>query len=140
MPEYRLIPATETLVDKFISSLIMGKVNFRYFQKRPVNIINTHLLTLIAVEESGNPVAYGHLEKEEGTLWLGIAVADDHYNRGLGTMMMKKLIDSAKEKDETAISLSVDKNNIKAQKLYLKMGFFQTAEFLDRLTFQLKLS
>ena len=53
---------------------------------------------------------------------------------------MNRLIDLAKQNDETAISLSVDKTNLKAQKLYLNHGFQKSLETKTTALYNLRLN
>jgi len=69
------------------------------------------------------PVAYGHLDKEGDTIWLGVAVIEAYLGLGLGVLVMKKLTDFAKENNIPVIKLSVDNNNSSAISLYKKLGF-----------------
>lgn len=128
MPEYNLVDADEALLKQFLSQLTLGVKSFRYFQTRPLSIIQNHLTTLLLTDNSNQPVAYGHLEQENGTLWLGVAVADDHTGLGLGKQMMKALIDTARKAEEPTVTLSVDKDNEVAQQLYYQFGFKEVKE------------
>jgi GNAT superfamily N-acetyltransferase len=123
MPEYKLVRANEQLLQQFIMDLQEGAASFRYYKTRPLSIITHHLTTLILTNTHNYPVAYGHLEKENNVLWLGIAVADNYKGLGLGKQMMHALIDTARKKRETAITLSVDNDNKVAQQLYHQFGF-----------------
>src|SRR3954469_20095673 len=106
MPDYNLVAATEHLLQQFITHLHEGASSFRYYKTRPLNIIDKHLITLMLVDTKKHPVAYGHLEKENEVLWLGIAVADDYKGLGLGKQMMHALIKAARYQNEAAITLS----------------------------------
>ena len=64
---------------------------------------------------------------------LGIAIKKEHRGKGLGTFLMKKIFDNAKEKDITKISLSVIPKNF-ALKLYQKLGFYKVDESDDAWT------
>lgn len=111
-----------SLIDVFLNKAGSALKTFRYFQKHPKSIIKNHLITYI-ITDNDAPVCYGHLDKENNTIWLGIAVAEGAQKKGLGTMMMEKLIDFAKEKNVQEISLSVDNDNPAAIKLYKRFGF-----------------
>lgn len=106
------------LLDKFLRSNKVGGVSFRYFQKRPFNIINNHLFTCLYFEKN-KCVGYGHLDYENEKTWLGIIVADGMLGKGYGTYIIKDLISNTKND----IHLSVDKNNVRAINLYSKIGF-----------------
>lgn len=95
---------------------------FRYFASRPLTVINNHIITVV-VTENNQPIGYGHLDKEEVTIWLGIAVCETSKGRGVGKQIMRYLINSAREKQIDIIDLTVDKINVSAIKLYKKFGF-----------------
>lgn len=54
---------------------------------------------------------------------LGITVHDDYQNRGLGTLLLQRLIDIAGEKGIKKIKLDVVTHNSRAIHLYEKFGF-----------------
>lgn len=128
------------LLEQFIADAGTSLKSFRYFQKRPVDVIKNHLCTFLLVDE-GKPVAYGHLDVSdeatisancgspekiaptEKTIWLGIAVTEKYLGMGLGVIMMNQLITFAKQNGVKQIKLSVDNDNTSAIKLYEKLGF-----------------
>ena len=128
------------LLEQFIADAGTSLKSFRYFQKRPLEVIKNHLCTFLLLDE-GKPVAYGHLDvsdeatiaancgskeeiaKTEKTIWLGVAVVEKYLGLGLGAMMMNQLISFAKLNKVKEIKLSVDNDNIAAIKMYEKLGF-----------------
>ena len=112
----------EVLLHLFLSKTIRGLEKFRYFNSRSFDVLDNHVATLLLMDND-TPVAYGHLDLENGRTWLGIAVADDELGKGLGKKMLKKLLIVAEEKKVNSIFLSVDKDNAVAIKLYEKFGF-----------------
>lgn len=96
----------------------LGQEKFRYFKKRPFEVINNHKVTIL-IKEDNEILAYGHLDVDGENVWLGIMVSDFHKNKGVGTKMMSELINSYSGK----IKLSVDQDNITAINLYKKFGF-----------------
>jgi len=128
------------LLEQFIAAAGTSLKSFRYFQKRPLEVIKNHLCTFLLLDD-GEPVAYGHLDVSEEatisslcgseekiaptekTIWLGIAVAEKYVGKGLGVMMMNQLISFAKQNKVKEIKLSVDNDNTPAIKLYEKLGF-----------------
>ena len=54
---------------------------------------------------------------------LGIAVADDYQNKGLGRQLMSKLIERARRTGKKKIDLIVVQDNTRAQRLYQSFGF-----------------
>lgn len=111
------------LLNKFIARLGEGATSFRYFEKRPVEVVFDHLLAVILVDEALEPLAYGHLEREGDILWLGIAVTESQKGKGIGKQMMQYLINFAGEHNEKAITLTVDKGNTVAVRLYESFQF-----------------
>lgn len=128
------------MLQQFIDEAGSSLQSFRYFQKRPVEVIKDHLCTWLLLDE-GRPVAYGHLDvsdeatiaahcgsdkekdKTEKTIWLGIAVSEKYTGKGLGLMMMNQLISFGKQNGVKQIKLSVDNTNEAAIALYKKLGF-----------------
>jgi len=111
------------LLRRFISRIGASGSGFRYFSSRPVECISNHLVTLLGLDDAGNPVSYGHLEREEGIVWLGICVVEGHTRQGLGSKMMTVLLDFGDKAGIREIKLSVDNNNIPGIRLYEKNGF-----------------
>jgi ribosomal protein S18 acetylase RimI-like enzyme len=95
-----------------------SKTNFRYYNNRKFNVIKNHLVTILYYQDNVC-VGYGHLDKEENKVWLGIVVDEDYQNLGIGNLIMDDLL----LKHKGTIHLSVDKTNINAQKLYKKKLF-----------------
>ncbi len=118
------LPNPETEIDKFYSNLSEGRVNFRYFDKRDFSIIRSHLTSLL-VENKGQIIGYGHLEQEDGIVWLGIAIADDMTGKGLGKIMLYSLLSAGIKLGINRICLRVDLTNYNAIKLYQSFGFLK---------------
>jgi GNAT superfamily N-acetyltransferase len=92
--------------------------NFRYFEKRPLSIIQNHIYTSLYLVDN-KLVGYGHLDKENDTIWLGILVSENFRGLKIGSFIMDDLI-----KQHTGrITLSVDIQNTKAISLYKNKGF-----------------
>lgn len=122
MPFLRINEAQLGLLEHFLTKLGDGAGTFRYFAKRPAAIVLTHLYAGLLLDND-EPVAYGHLEKDGETLWLGIAVAQQQRGRGIGRQLLSHLLTVAKELNEPMVCLTVDKTNQSAIKLYEKQGF-----------------
>jgi ribosomal protein S18 acetylase RimI-like enzyme len=69
---------------------------------------------------AGEVKGFGNVDDQ--TPELAISLLKEHRNRGIGTLLMKKMIDLLKEKGYEQVSLSVDKANY-AVKMYQKLGF-----------------
>ena len=98
------------LIDKFLFQAGSSLKNFTYFEKREKSVLDNHVITYLGLIDD-IPIAYGHLDKEENKVWLGIAVAESHLGLGLGKKMMKLLIVAAKKNKLNEIYLSVFKVN-----------------------------
>lgn len=72
---------------------------------------------------NGDQKGYGYVN--DHTPELGIAVIETNRGKGIGTLLMKKLMEQALNDSYTSLSLSVDPNNMKAVQLYIKLGFKQ---------------
>jgi RimJ/RimL family protein N-acetyltransferase len=112
-------------LDRFLLSCGDSLNTFRYFSKRSFSALNDHLITLLGFDDDGTPIAYGHLDQEEGTVWLGICVAESHKGKGHGKQMINALIESGKSLKVRSIHLTVDDYNNDARKLYESTGFRQ---------------
>ena len=107
------------LLQNFIK--LNNSLNFRYYDNRNIDIIKNHLLTLIITID--NKVAgYGHLDFEDN-IWLGICILEKYRGIGIGTNIMKYLLDYCNNNNIEKIYLTVDKENIIAKNLYEKLGF-----------------
>lgn len=128
------------LLKQFIDGAGNSLKTFRYFQKRPLEVIKEHLCTFLLLDEK-TPVAYGHLDVTNEsvisehcgddksttttttTIWLGIAVSERYIGLGLGVLMMNKLIEYGRTHAVKQIKLSVDNDNGPAIGLYERLGF-----------------
>ena len=63
---------------------------------------------------------YGHIDDD--TPSLAISLYPEYRNMGIGTLLLKEMINRLKNKKYTKLSLSVQKENY-AFKMYLKCGF-----------------
>lgn len=119
----RRIDKSDALVLKqFIAAGGDSIKTFRYFDKRPIDVLDNHKLTLLGFVEE-KPVGYGHLDYEGGRTWLGIALIEGYTGKGFGKKIMDYLLTYADESNLPEIYLSVDKENIAAVSLYNKLNF-----------------
>jgi RimJ/RimL family protein N-acetyltransferase len=96
--------------------------NFRYFKKRKLDIVDSHLLSnLVFLNET--PIAYFHLEKENNLIWFGICVNKKYQKFGIGSLILNNVISFAKLNNLKSIHLTVDCENIAAINLYTKYKF-----------------
>ena len=112
----------EELLRAFIRNAGNSLSSFRYFNKRSFNVIKNHIITALIIEQDV-PVGYGHLDKDDKTVWLGIAISEKEKGRGLGLAMMDFLTSKADKALLSSLSLSVDKENTVAINLYKKFDF-----------------
>ena len=111
-----------SLINQLLEKSENSLKNFRYFNKRPIEIILTHIVTLgILLKDS--IIGYGHLEEESGKIWLGIVVTDECQGMGVGKLILTNLICQAKFMNIDKIWLSVDSSNKRALGLYMSNNF-----------------
>jgi ribosomal protein S18 acetylase RimI-like enzyme len=127
------------LVSEFWDNLKLGRSSFRYFSKRPINIVNNHLFCCVIIDAE-DIVAYGHLDPDEDRVWLGVAVSDNYVGKGFGSAMVEKLVDVAVKKNLRAIYLAVDLDNLAAKKIYVKMGFIELPDESTDSFYKMRLS
>ena len=97
---------------------------FRYYQNRPLKVINNHLLTIV-YEIEGEPVAYGHLDLEDKKIWLGVMVIESKISQGYGKKILDYLTSFITINKLKNIFLTVDQENLRASKIFKKYGFFK---------------
>ncbi len=113
-------------VKKLITKCNNGTKTFRYFDKRPFEIINNHVVCeLLFIDDE--PVGYYHIEEENDVFWFGIIVSDLHIGKGISKIIMKRAIDKSNLL-KIDLSLSVDKNNQVAFNLYKNNNFYVVKE------------
>jgi ribosomal protein S18 acetylase RimI-like enzyme len=91
---------------------------FRYFNKRKFDIIKSHTYTSLYLYDN-NVIGYGHIDNEDNKNWLGIFISEKYRNKGIGNIIMEDLLEISIDD----VYLTVDKENINAIHLYIKIGF-----------------
>lgn len=100
--------------------------NFDY--PYPPEVINflyeSHRDTFLVAEKDEDVIGFviGIVQKKEGHV-LVIAIRDDYKKKGIGTFLMKKLIDVYKKKGITRLKLEVRASNVAALSMYRNLGF-----------------
>ena len=118
------------ILKNFIQNSGDSQKTFRYYEKRDFEIISNHILTVLLFFNN-KAIAYGHLEKEDDKVWLGIMVSESEKGKGFGKVIMSYLISFCKENKFSNIFLTVDKNNLNAIFLYQKFDFKIVSEFSE---------
>lgn len=79
----------------------------------------------IVAELEGEIVGYAGMSwvLDEGHITT-IAVRSEHRRRGIGSLLLKKLIERARKESLSFLTLEVRESNVAAQNLYKKHGFF----------------
>jgi len=127
----KYVTVSENLdLKNFINNAGNSLETFRYFNKRSVESIVNHAVTILGYFND-IPVAYGHLDKENEDIWLGICVSENYKNKGFGKLIMSELIKYGNDHKIKKIKLIVDKNNINAINLYEKFNFFIVDNFKE---------
>jgi putative acetyltransferase len=119
-----------TLSEKSVSNLVPPFTRER-IEIWTSNIDYDKVLTIVAVIEEKNErrivgsasLAFNEREIYRHKAELGIAVHDDYQNMGIGTAMLKHLLDIARMKKLRKVLLLVDTGNDRAVHIYKKAGF-----------------
>jgi ribosomal protein S18 acetylase RimI-like enzyme len=88
----------------------------------------------------GFPVGAAWYRLFTSTPELAVAVVPNARGLGVGSALMRGLLERAKEDGYTALSLAVDRHNEGAIGLYRQFGFAQVAEAPDSLTLRRELT
>ena len=70
-------------------------------------------------------------DTDKSVVWFGIAVADEWHGKGVGTKLIRFVIDYCKENGYHGILLSTLYENKSAQRLYEKNGFEKIGKHRD---------
>jgi ribosomal protein S18 acetylase RimI-like enzyme len=100
---------------------------FRYFNKRAIDVIKNHIITLILIIDN-LPVGYAHIDYDDNKYWFGICILDKYQGMGYGKKMMEYIFSNEKIKNINQICLTVDKINELAINLYKKFNFYTIDE------------
>jgi len=122
----------------FLNTAGKSLESFRYFKSRGLLSIRNHLATVL-LERNGEYLAYGHLDKEDDDIWLGICVSEHKLGMGYGKQMMEYLISIAEDEGLERLVLSVDSINGPAINLYRKFGFVLSINNESTLLYELLL-
>lgn len=78
----------------------------------------------VSVDKNNKPVGYvGVFDSLDDYNIIGIAVDKNYQKKGIGSMLIKKVIDIAKQNNVKTLSLEVDEKNTTAINFYKNKGF-----------------
>lgn len=91
---------------------------------------------MLLCESDGQIVGNCHISfnsfiKTRHRATIGIAILRSHWNLGLGTLLLRELINAAAARQVCQLELDVIEGNRRATALYEKLGFCVVAEFPD---------
>ena len=112
------------LLNEFLNNSIPG--TFRYFNKRSINVIKNHIITLILIDDN-LPVGYAHIDYDD-KYWFGVCILDNYQGKGYGKKIMEYIFNHERIKNIDNIYLTVDKVNYIAISLYKKYNFYIVEE------------
>ena len=127
MTKHAIELADKRLVQDFLEGAGESLCRFRYFRTRSLEAIGSHLVTYVGTV-GGKPVSYGHLDPCDGKVWLGVCVRWDDRGKGYGRKMMRSLLSFARDHSVDKVSLSVDRDNSRAIRMYESYGFREIPE------------
>ncbi len=83
---------------------------------------------LITLYKGHLPIAWGHLDPENGKTWLGVSVAEGYTHQGNGTRIVSGACDFA---DKGGWDLHLTCNQ-ELDKWYKKFGFVRNGDYMKR--------
>jgi GNAT superfamily N-acetyltransferase len=101
-------------------------------QRRALELLlsNEHAGTVFVARENGRAIAMASLvytvstaEGGKAALFEDLIVHPDHRGRGIGTELVRFVIDEARRRGILRLTLLTDMQNERAQALYRKLGF-----------------
>jgi ribosomal protein S18 acetylase RimI-like enzyme len=102
----------------FLSKNKKSLLTFRYFNKRDLNVLGNHIYNSLYFND-GFCVGYGHLDLDDGKVWLGVITSEEFRGLGVGQFIVKDLISNY----DGEVYLTVDLDNHVAINIYKKHGF-----------------
>ena len=114
-------PLHKQYLQEFIDQSILP--TFRYYQKRSIEAVKNHILTLLDIED--NTVrGYAHIDYDDSQQrhFLGICVLPPYQKNKIGSLLLQTVLEHV-DKFRIHLYLTVDKENIIARKMYEKYGF-----------------
>jgi len=117
---------SKSLLTDFLNDSGDSLSNFRYYETRSLDVVKNHVMSFL-LYDCNICVGYGHLDREEDNIWLGICVKENYIGMGYGNIIMNQLTNS----HVGSILLSVDKVNKSAINLYKKYNFVVKSETED---------
>lgn len=128
---FLVAPGDTKILEKFITNDLPD--TFRYFRTHDVEYCIKNNKIFLAIDESGEPVGYVHIDKDNDTNWLGLCILPRAQNKNLGTRLIEEILKDSPR----PIHLTVDRDNLIAYNLYLKYGFSVCRETPQVLTMRL---
>jgi len=122
-----IIHDNKELLESFLQANIPKQ--FRYFEKRSIDAIANHKLTIVGTVCNGYnteiPISYGHIDydRDNNTNWVGICVLEEYQGNGYGKQVFQYLLDHIQKHRIENVKLTVDIDNWRALNLYLKCNF-----------------
>ena len=109
------------------------RMNKDFFTEETFSQMLEECNVLVAADENGQiagAVSYSIMDMNGAiihpfkSLWISdLVISENHRRQGIGSILMEKVKETAKENDVDRIQLNVSSYNTDAVKLYEKMGF-----------------
>ena len=97
--------------------------------------VTNHLPVFVAVNEAGRVVGWSALNRYRDrkgyqfTTENSVYVAADHRGKGIGKLLMRPLVDAARQRGLHAILAGIDAENEASIRLHASFGFVKVAHF-----------
>jgi len=130
-----LLDFINSLVDEGVDILrdkrVTREEEANWLGRRLADIENNRIIGIVA-EVDGNVVANSEVARKSGIMGhvgeLGISVKTGFRDMGIGTEIMKTLIEKSQRMGLKVLALDVFASNDRARHLYKKMGFEETGK------------
>jgi ribosomal protein S18 acetylase RimI-like enzyme len=139
--DFQIVPITadeSAGLESFVASLGEELRTFRYFKSRPFDVLRNHVFTCLIIHEN-NMIGYGHLDEEDGVVWMGLLIKKEFQGKGLASHLIGLFILKGKELGLKHIQLTVDADRPLAIKLYERFGFKEIARGKSNLIMRRKI-
>lgn len=110
------------------ASFIMEAVKLKNHNKWLISAINNPNILMYILEYESSPVGMYRLDINGNSATIDITVDPDYRGRGIGKLIIRKLIATAKHAGVKKLVAEVKEDNGPSKKLFLASGFIKAGE------------
>lgn len=78
---------------------------------------------LLAPDAAGEPLGYGLIRLDDNASLISGGLREKHWGQGIGMQLFALLIEKARELSDASVELEVLESNVRARRVYEKLGF-----------------